>query len=60
MQENKKLLNISENSSELPEALRVFMESEEFKRAIQPGSDGKFPTHLDAVREAYKKLQKTK
>jgi len=44
----------------LPEAFRVFMESQAFKQAIQPGGNSKFPAHLDAVKEAYKMLQRMK
>lgn len=59
MQEEIDYLGLKKDES-LPEALRVFMESDAFKKAIEPGGNGRFPCHLNIINEALQQLKKSK
>jgi len=64
MNEDKKdeeidFLGLAKNE-DLPLPLRLFIESAAFKQAVQPDGNGKFPSHVIAIREAYRELQAMK
>lgn len=44
----------------LPLPLRLFIESTAFKQAVQPDGNGKFPSHVIAIKNAYRELQDLK